>query len=165
MNLSNNCKETFLEGITDAYIYPAKGCILPRPFSVGQILSMDGCRLSKELLHIATIGDDHVVAETLSAKSSPSKVGFGTSFALEISASFTYGKEKLREIQRKIVVDDDNYYVLLQRENGKQFFCYTLPDTFIFNVATSSTQNGEQCTLTILMSSMSDFIPITIDID
>lgn len=162
MILPENCKEVFLEGITDAYIYPTVNAVLPVPFAVAQILSVNNCRLGDALLHIATAGETYVVADTLTAKSTPARSGNGTVFSLEISATITEGKENVRETQRKIAIEGDDYYVVLKREDGTLYLCYTLPGTFAFNASTSATQTSEQISLTISMKSMSDFIPITI---
>lgn len=162
MILPENCKEIFLEGITDAYIYSSVNAVLPVPFAVAQILSMNNCKFGDALLHIATAGETYVVADTLSAKSTPARNGNGTVFSLEISATITEGKENVRETQRKIAIDGDDYYVVLKREDGTFYLCYSLPSTFAFNANTSTTQTSEQVSLTISMKSMSDFIPITI---
>lgn len=162
MILPENCKEIFLEGITDAYIYPMANAVLPVPFAVAQILSMNNCKFGDALLHIATAGETYVVADTLSAKSTPVRNGNGTVFSLEISATITEGKENVRETQRKIAIEGDDFYVVLKREDGTHYLCYTLPGTFAFNASTSATQTSEQVSLTISMKSMSDFIPITI---
>ncbi|MFW5598400.1 MAG: hypothetical protein ACOCNV_08750 [Prevotella sp.] len=162
MILSENCKEIFLEGITDAYIYPSVNSVLPVPFAVAQILRMNNCKFGDVLLHIATAEETYVVADTLSAKSTPARNGNGTVFSLEISATITEGKENVRETQRKIAIEGDDYYVVLKREDGTFYLCYSLPSTFTFNASTSTTQTSEQESLTISMKSMSDFIPITI---
>lgn len=43
MVLPDNCKEFFLAGITDVYIYPTKSSSIPVPFSVAQILNINNC--------------------------------------------------------------------------------------------------------------------------
>lgn len=159
---SENCKERFLEGITDAYIYPSVNAVLPVPFAVAQILRMNNCKFGDALLHIATAEETYVVADTLSAKSTPARNGNGTVFSLEISATITEGKENVRETQRKIAIEGDDYYVVLKREDGTFYLCYSLSSTFTFNASTSTTQTSEEESLTISMKSMSDFIPITI---
>lgn len=159
---SENCKEIFLEGITDAYIYPSVNSVLPVPFAVAQILRMNNCKFGDALLHIATAEETYVVADTLSAKSTPARNGNGTVFSLEISATITEGKENVRETQRKIAIEGDDYYIVLCREDGQLFLCYTLPNTFSFKANTSLSQSEEQMSLSISCKSMSDFISITI---
>ena len=159
---SENCKERFLEGITDAYIYPSVNAVLPVPFSVAQILRMNNCKFGDALLHIATAEETYVVADTLSAKSTPERNGNGTVFSLEISATITDGKENVRETQRKIAIEGDDYYIVLCREDGQLLLCYTLPNTFSFKANTSLSQSEEQMSLSISCKSMSDFISITI---
>ena len=158
---SENCKERFLEGITDAYIYPSVNAVLPVPFSVAQILRMNNCKFGDALLHIATAEETYVVADTLSAKSTPERNGNGTVFSLEISATITDGKENVRETQRKIAIEGDDYYIVLCREDGQLLLCYTLPNTFSFKANTSLSQSEEQMSLSISCKSMSDFISIT----
>ena len=159
---SENCKERFLEGITDAYIYPSVNAVLPVPFSVAQILRMNNCKFGDALLHIAIAEETYVVADTLSAKSTPERNGNGTVFSLEISATITDGKENIRETQRKIAIEGDDYYIVLCREDGQLLLCYTLPNTFSFKANTSLSQSEEQMPLSISCKSMSDFISITI---
>ena len=90
----DNCKEFFLEGITDVYIYPTKSCSIPVPFSVAQVLNINNCSFTDALLHIATQDGSPVVAETLTAKSTISKIGSQTMFSLEISAKCARNTEK-----------------------------------------------------------------------
>lgn len=162
MNLPDNCKEIFLEGITDAYVYPAEGSSIPVPFSMAQILQINNCKFADTLLHIGTADGAEAFAETLTAKNSISKSGFGYLFTLSISATITDGKENVRETQRKIAIEKQDCYIVLKREDGLLFLCYTLPNTFSFNAITNSTQTSEQISLTISCNSLSDFIPITI---
>ena len=103
-----------------------------------------------------------MVAKTLTAKSTTSKMGCGSVFSLEISATITDGKENVRETQRKIAIEGDDYYIVLCREDGQLLLCYTLPNTFSFKADTSLSQSEEQMPLSISCKSMSDFISITI---
>ena len=162
MVLPDNCKEFFLAGITDVYIYPTKSSSIPVPFSVAQILNINNCVFPDALLHIATQDGKPVVAKTLTAKSTTSKMGCGSVFSLEISATITDGKENVRETQRKIAIEGDDYYIVLCREDGQLLLCYTLPNTFSFKADTSLSQSEEQMPLSISCKSMSDFISITI---
>lgn len=162
MVLPDNCKEIFLEGITDVYIYSTKSSSIPVPFSVAQILNINNCSFTDALLHIATQDGAPVVAETLTAKSTVSKVGYGSLFSLEISATVTDGKENVRETQRKIAIEEDDCYIVIRREGGQMYLCYTLPNTFSINATTNISQTEEQMTLTTSCKSLSDFIPITV---
>lgn len=162
MVLPDNCKEFFLAGITDVYIYPTKSSSNPVPFSVAQILNINNCIFPDALLHIATQDGKPVVAQALTAKSTPGKMGCGSVFSLEISATITDGKENVRETQRKIAIEGDDYYIVLCREDGQLFLCYTLPNTFSFKANTSLSQSEEQMSLSISCKSMSDFISITV---
>lgn len=158
----DNCKEFFLEGITDVYIYPTKSCSIPVPFSVAQVLNINNCSFTDALLHIATQDGSPVVAETLTAKSTISKIGSQTMFSLEISATITDGKENVRETQRKIAIEEEDCYIVIRREDGQLYLCYTLPNTFSFNATTNVSQTEEQMSLTTSCKSLSDFIPITV---
>lgn len=162
MVLPDNCKEIFLDGITDVYLYSTKNSSIPVPFSVAQILNINNCSFTDALLHIATRDGSPAVAETLTAKSSFSKVGNGSLFSLEISATITDGKENVRETQRKIAIEEDDYYIVLRCECGQMYLCYTLPNTFSFNATTSFSQTEEQMSLNVSCKSLSDFISITV---
>lgn len=162
MVLPDNCKEIFLEGITDVYIYSTKSSSIPVPFSVAQILNINNCSFTDALLHIATQDGAPVVAETMTAKSTVSKVGYGSLFSLEISATVIDGKENVRETQRKIAIEEDDCYIVIRREGGQMYLCYTLPNTFSVNATTNISQTEEQMTLTTSCKSLSDFIPITV---
>lgn len=162
MKLPDNCREIFLEGITDAYVYPREGSQIPVPFSMAQILQINNCKFADALLHIGTTDGAEAIADILSAKTTVSAVGYGTQFALDISATITDGKENVRETQRKIAIEQQDCYAVLKREDGQFYLCYSLPGTFAFNAATTSAQTSEQVSLAISCKSMSDFIPITI---
>lgn len=162
MDLPDNCREIFLEGVTDAYVYPRSGSQIPVPFSMAQILQINNCKFADALLHIGTIDGAEVIAESLSAKSTVSKTGYGASFSLDISATITDGKTNVRETQRKIAIEQQDCYIVLKREDGQFYLCYSLPGTFAFNATTTSAQTSEQMSLSVSCKSMSDFIPITI---
>ena len=132
------------------------------PFSVAQVLNINNCSFTDALLHIATQDGSPVVAETLTAKSTISKIGSQTMFSLEISATITDGKENVRETQRKIAIEEEDCYIVIRREDGQLYLCYTLPNTFSFNATTNVSQTEEQMSLTTSCKSLSDFIPITV---
>lgn len=162
MNLPDKCKEFFLEGITDAYLYSVNGSSMPLPFSLPQILVMNNCVFPDALLHITIDGEAEVVADSLSVKSTMSAKGNGKVFSFEMSASINDGKQIVRETQRKIFIEDEDYYLVLKSQDGLFHLCYTLPGTFTFSANTSFSQSNEQLSLSISMKSMSDFIPIKI---
>lgn len=161
MKIPEKCKELFLEGITDAYIYPVLGTHIPLPFSVPQIVGIKNCQFAEALLHISTDDSGNAIADSITSKSTSQKAGKGLMYTIETSITVTDGKENVREAVRKMVVTGENYYVVLKREDDQLYLCYTLPGTFAFSTSTSSTQTSEQVTLTVSMKSMSDFIPIT----
>ena len=78
-----------------------------------------------------------------------------------MSASVNDGKQIVRETQRKISIEDEDYYLVLKSQDGLLHLCYTLPGTFMLTTKTNFSQSDEQLSLSISMKSMSDFIPIT----
>ena len=71
MKKTENCRELFLRGLTDAYLYSVRDSTLPIPCSIAGILQMNGCRFAGEALHIATIeGDNYVTADSITARES-----------------------------------------------------------------------------------------------
>lgn len=160
MITTDKCKEFYLDGVTDAYVYPAEKCVVPVPFNVAQILSLNNCRFDGLLLRIDTAGNSDATAEKLTAKSSSAKIGNNTVFSFEISATGIEEVENLYEIQKKISLDNKNCYVVLKKKNGNLFLCYSLPGTFSFRLNTELAQDSEKGTLTITTSALSNFIPI-----
>lgn len=160
MILPENCKETFLDGVTDAYFYPTDGSVLFAPFSVAQILQMNNCQFAPAVLHIATAGEEYVLADSITAKVTPNIAANGTVYSFEISANITDGGQNVCEAYKKM--RDNTYYIVLRKQDGSLYLCYTLPGTFVFKTATSVTTSDEQRTVTTSLQAMSDFIPITL---
>lgn len=160
MNLPNNCRETFLDGITDAYFYPTEGTVLSIPFSVAQILQMNNCQFPEAALHIATAGEEYVLADSITAKVTPNIAANGTVYTFEISANITDGGENVCEAYKNM--RENTYYIVLRKQDGSLCLCYTLPGTFVFKTSSSVSMSDEQRTVTASLQAMSDFIPITL---
>ena len=161
MNLSNNCREIFLDGVTDAYLYKMNEVQFAVPFSVPRILQMNDCVLPAPQLHIATSGDDGLLADSLTAKVTEEKSGNGVVFTHEISAIITINNDNVRETCQNVAQDE--CFVVLRRQDDALLLCYTLPGTYLFKVATSATLSEEQRTLSFSLKSLSDFITITLE--
>lgn len=160
MNISEKCRENYLSGVTDAYFYPREGSLLPMPFSVGQITSMKNCQFANALLHVAMTGEEYVMTDGITAKVTPNIAKNGTTYSFDISANIIDGGENVREAYKKMRGKD--YFVVLRKADGTLVLCYSLPGTFLMKYTVSATANEAQRTLSISLTSMSDFIPITI---
>ena len=160
MILPDNCKEIFLEGVTDAYLYPMEESKIPVPFNMAQILQINNCKFPEPALHIATMGDDYVMADSITAKVTMSKVGYGTQYAFDISANIVAGHANVREAYFNIRKKE--CYVVLKKVDGSFVLCYTLPGTFLFSSTATTTLTDNQCTVQVSLKSSSEFIPITI---
>jgi hypothetical protein len=160
MVLPQKCKEQFLDGVTDAYVYAMDTSIVPVPFSVAQILSINNCVFSSALLHITTTGDESGLdADDITAKTSVDLGGNGMVFAFEVSATVSDGNnDNVREACKAMRSMD--CLVVLCKADGTLYLCYTLPGTFSIKPPDSITQSAEQHTLTISLKSLSAFIPI-----
>lgn len=160
MELSDNCREIFLEGVTDIYVYPQSGSQIPVPFSMSPILQINNCKFPEPALHVATTGNDYVMADSITAKATMSKVGYGTQYAFDISANIVAGKANVYEAYFNIRKKE--CYVVLKKVDGSLYLCYTLPGTFLFTSTTTTTMTDSQCTVQMSLNSSSEFIPITI---
>ncbi len=161
MKLPDNCRELFLDGITDAYFYAARESSLPVPFIVQRVLQMNGCRFAGEALHIATSeGDNYVVADAITAKQTSQEGGNGTAFSFEITANIEAGKENIPEIIKNMHGND--YYIVLRKQDDSLYLCYTLPNTFAITDSVTNQNNAETRSITATCKAMSEFIPITI---
>ncbi len=160
MDLSNNCRESFLDGVTDAYLYKMKETQFAVPFSVPLILQMNDCVLPVPALHIATSGEEDILADNLTAKVTGEVSGNGVIFTHEISANITINNDYVREMCRNIAQEE--CFVVLRRQDDSLFLCYSMPGTFLFKASSSVAQSEEQRTLSFSLRSMSDFIPITL---
>ena len=161
MKKANNCRELFLDGVTDAYFYAARECSLPIPFIVQRVLQMNGCRFAGEALHIATSeGDNYVVADAITAKQTSQEGGNGTAFSFEITANIEAGKGNIPEIIKNMHGND--YYIVLRKQDDSLYLCYTLPGTFSISSSATMQRDGEAVSVTATCKAMSEFIPIRI---
>lgn len=160
MNLPQECRETFLDGVIDAYFYSVEGSSLSEPFNVGQILQINDCSFTDPVLHIATTGEDYVIADSITAKVTPDIAGNGTVYTFDISANITEGCENAREAYKNMRGND--YYVVLRKQDGSFYLCYTLPNTFVMKNTVTASMGDEQRSLSVGLKAMSEFIPISI---
>lgn len=161
MNLPDNCRELFLDGITDAYFYAARDSSLPIPFSVQRVLQINGCKFSGETLHLAlSEGDNYVVTDGITVKQTSQEGGNGTAFSFEITANIEAGKENIPEIIKNMHGKD--YYIVLRKQDDSLYLCYTLPNTFAIADSVTNQNNAETRSITATCKAMSEFIPITI---
>ena len=162
MVLSQKCKEQFLDGVTDAYVYAMDTSIVPVPFSVAQILSINNCVFSSALLHITTTGDESGLdADSITAKTSVDIGGNGMLFTFEVSATISDGNnDNVREACKDMRGKD--CLMVLRKMDSTLYLCYTLPGTFTIKPTDSITESVEQHTMTISLKSLSAFIPITL---
>ena len=159
MNLPDNCREIFLDGVTDIYLHPVKGSELPVPFCVKHILVLANCKFGDPVLHVATSGEDYVMADAITAKLTMEKNGNGNIYSFDISANITNGYNNVCEANKSI--QGNEFYVVLKKYDGTDVLCYTLPGTFTFNSPESKTISGVQRTIQIGLKSLSEFIPLT----
>lgn len=158
MNLPDNCREIFLDGVTDIYLHPVKGSELPVPFCVAHILELKNCKFGDPVLHVATSGEDYVMADSITAKFTMDKTGNGNIYSFDISANITNGYNNVCEANKSI--QGNEFYVVLKKSDGTDVLCYTLPGTFTFNSPASKTTIGIQRTVQIGLKSLSEFIPL-----
>jgi len=161
MKKPDNCREYFLDGITDAYFYPTKGAVLPIPSFVKPILSMNDCEMGTANLHIATTEGDnnYVVAEAMTVKVTSSVAGNGMPYTFEINATISIGKENIYEIVSKM--GQQEHYIVLKNQDGTYYLLYTLSNTFRILASSTNQSNTETYTLTASITAMNDKIPIT----
>lgn len=158
MNLPDNCREIFLDGVTDIYLHPVKSSVLPVPFCVKHILVLANCKFGDPVLHVATSGEDYVMADAITAKLTMDKNGNGNIYSFDISANITNGYNNVCEANKSI--QGNEFYVVLKKADGTDVLCYTLPGTFTFNSPESKTISGVQRTVQIGLKSLSEFIPL-----
>lgn len=158
MNLPDNCREIFLDGVTDIYLHPVIGSALPVPFCVSHILELQNCKFGDPVLHVATSGEDYVMADSITAKFTIEKSGNGNIYSFDISANITNGYNNVCEANKSI--QGNEFYVVLKKADGTDVLCYTLPGTFTFNSPASKTTSGIQRTVQIGLKSLSEFIPL-----
>jgi hypothetical protein len=161
MELSNKCKELFLDGITDVMFYPREECVIPIPFSMAQVLYINNCIFPAEpTLRLATSGENYVIVENLKVKMTFAKQGNGTIYTYNISANVANGGENVAEAYRNM--RDKEYYVVLRKMDGSLQLCYTLPHTFDIGSTTDHSQTELARTVTATTQALSEPIPITL---
>ena len=75
---AEKCIETFLDGVSDLYLYAPQETVLPIPFSVGLLTEMSKCQLPQTpVLHVSVIASEDIVASSFTAKSSNSRAKLG----------------------------------------------------------------------------------------
>ena len=161
MKLPDNCRELFLEGVTDAYFYAVWDSSVPIPFLIPLILQINGCKFAGEALHLAlSEGDNYVVTDGITAKQTSQEGGNGTAFSFEITANIEAGKENIPEIIKNMHGKD--YYIVLRKQDDSLYLCHTLPGTFGITDSVTSQNDAETRSITAICQAMSEFIPITI---
>lgn len=158
MSLPDNCREIFLDGVTDIYLHPVKGSVLPVPFCVAHILELKNCKFGDPVLHVATSGEDYIMADSITAKLTMAKNGNGNIYSFDICANITNGYNNVCEANKSI--QGKEFYVVLHKADGTDVLCYTLPGTFTFNSPATKTISGIQRTVQIGLKSLSEFIPL-----
>lgn len=161
MKLPDSCRELFLDGITDAYLYAVRDSSVPIPFSIPLILQITGCHFAGEALHIATSeGDNYVISDSITAKETSSDGGNGTVFKFEITANISEGKANMPEIIKNMHGKD--YYIVLRKQDDSLYLCHTIPGTFSITPSVTVQNDAESRSITATCQAMSEFIPITI---
>lgn len=161
MDLPESCKEIFLEGVTDAYFYSVQDSTIPIPPNMQRILQINNCRFAGEALHLSLQENEQcVVAESITAKQTSQEAGFGTVFSFEITANLENGKDRIVEIIKKMHGND--YYIVLRKQEGRLYLCYTLPSTFAITDSKTTQNDAESCSVTATCKTMSEYIPISI---
>lgn len=161
MELTDSCRELFLDGVTDAYFYDIRESSVPIPFSLPMLLQINGCHFAGEALHIATSeGDNYVISDSLTAKETSSEGGNGTVFKFEITANISDGKANMPEIIKNMHGKD--YYIVLRKQDDSLYLCHTIPGTFSITPSVTVQNDAESRSITATCQAMSEFIPITI---
>lgn len=161
MDYSQGCREYFLNGVTDIYIYAAEKVSLPVPFSVPYIGLMENCELGEPLVSISLSNEGVIMADSITAKTTVAESGSNAIYTIEITVSISEDEEKTKRAKKTLAYNDD-CYVLLYKNDGTYRFCYTLPGTFYFVYNVSNAASGESRALTVQLKSLSEFIPITL---
>lgn len=161
MKLPDSCRELFLDGVTDAYLYAVRDSSVPIPFSIPLILNMNGCKFAGEALHLATSeGDNYVISDSITAKETSSEGGNCTVFKFEITANISDGKANMSEIIKNMHGKD--YYIVLRKQDDSLYLCHTIPGTFSIAPSVTIQMDAERRSITATCQAMSEFIPITI---
>lgn len=159
MNMPDNCKEFFLDGVTDIYLYQNSKLSFTIPFNVPQILQLSVSNMPSPDAHFSLAAVDALIATSLSAKVSPELSGNGIVYSYEISATIVSGLDTIIEIQKDFQQND--YYVVLRMNDESLRLCYTMPNTFLFKPVENVSSSESSTTLTITLKAMSDFIKLT----
>lgn len=161
MKLPDSCRELFLDGVTDAYLYAVRDSSVPIPFSIPMLVQINGCHFAGEALHIATSeGDNYVISDSITAKQTSSEGGNGIVFKFEITANISEGKANMPEIVKNMHGKD--YYIVLRKQDDSLYLCHTLPGTFSITDSVTAQNDAETRSITATCQAMSEFISITI---
>ena len=126
---AEKCIETFLDGVSDLYLYAPKETVLPIPFSVWLLTEMSKCQLPQTpVLHVSVIEREDIVASSFTAKSSSSKATLGLLYTYDISVNVEKGYKKVPDIVKNVAHAD--FYVVLRRYDGLLLLCYAMPGAF-----------------------------------
>lgn len=161
MKSPDSCRELFLDGVTDTYLYAVRDSSVPIPFSIPMLVQINGCHFAGEALHIATSeGDNYVISDSITAKQTSSEGGNGIVFKFEITANISEGKANMPEIVKNMHGKD--YYIVLRKQDDSLYLCHTLPGTFSITDSVTAQNDAETRSITATCQAMSEFIPITI---
>lgn len=162
MFVPDNCRETFLDGVTDVYFHDVEHSSIPVPPFVAQIMQINNCSFSEPALHIAmSEGENSVLASSITAKETPSQGGNGTVYTFEVSVNVLTGGNLVREASK--LMKGKDYYIVLRRRDESLWLCYTLAHTFRLTTSSTATNSSESRTVTATCKAMSDFIPIQLE--
>ncbi len=153
-----NCKETFLEGVVGVSVYPASEVKLPVPFSLCQTISINNPALGTSVFNVTTSGDEGIVADSITAKVTPSAAENGFVFSHEITISIVAGADEVRKAHRNIGIE--YHHVVLTTADGQQYLCCACPGSFSFIPTATKNVNGDSISLVVSLKSMSEFILI-----
>lgn len=156
--MNENCKETYLEGVVDAYIYAANSVKIPVPFNVAQQQTVSGCTFGTPVLHIATSGEDDMIADSISAKVTSNIDGNGAVYTHEITVSVTQNPDLVRQAHKNL--NGLYCHVVLQTSDGSRYICYACPGTFLFNPTFTMSDSSVSVSSIISLKSMSNAIKI-----
>ncbi len=154
-----NCKESYLEGVVGVAVYPASGVKLPVPFSLRQTISINNPTLGTSVFNATTSGDEGIIADSITAKVTPSVAENGFVFSHEITISIVAGADEVRKAHRNIGIE--YHHVVLTTADGQQYLCCACPGSFSFIPTATKTATDDSISLVVSLKSMSEFILIT----
>lgn len=161
MNKSQECREYFLDGVTDVSVYEEELCVFPYPNNVTGITYMPDCELPAPAFSVSTRDGVAAMADSISVKASMAESGRLLIYTYEISVTITEDKEYLQKTVDRLA-GNDNCCVVLHKEDGSDHLCYSLPGTFAFSYSVSGSSTGESRVATISLKSLSELLPMTI---